>query len=318
MSKVITVTLNPSLDRTMVTHFLSVGYPNRTTEHTRLDPAGRGVNISRALHRMGCETNAVIMLGNDAVSLSYRALIQAEALPVTPIVRQGRTRSNVIIVDTGNKTETHLVEESTVGTEEDIAAILETLEKMTEQGDRVVFAGDLTVSGSRDTYRHLLERVAALGAEATLSTSGEPLKRALITGLQRVIVNQLELEGLVNYPLRTGSDSLHAARSLLERGVKEVAVTMFGNADDPAALLVNHLGDAFIAHAQMAEKGTSSGIEGAFAGAFLGALCQGDNLESALRLGTAAAEYTASQIGSEFGTMSNLEAVLPRVTVEKV
>ncbi len=69
--KVITVTLNPSLDRTVTTHFLALGYHNRTTATTRLDPAGRGVSVSRALHALGVETHAVVVLGHDANGRAY-------------------------------------------------------------------------------------------------------------------------------------------------------------------------------------------------------------------------------------------------------
>jgi fructose-1-phosphate kinase PfkB-like protein len=110
MSKIVTVTLKPSLDRTMMTHYLNPGYHNRTTEPTHIDPAGHGVNISRALHRMGIPTNAIILLGNDATSRAYKALIEFEKLPVTIVEREGLTHSHIIIVDTANKTETHIIE----------------------------------------------------------------------------------------------------------------------------------------------------------------------------------------------------------------
>lgn len=316
MSKVITVTLNPSLDRTMVTHFFNVGYANTTSGQTRLDPAGRGVNISRALQRLGCDTNAVILLGDNAVSLSYRALIEAEQLPVTPIMRPGRTRSNVIIVDTGNKTETHVVEESTVGTEHDIAAIVDTLQAKIQSGDIVVFAGDLTVEGPRDTYARLLQRVREMGAKVTMCSSGEPLRRTLYAAPERIILNRYELEGLVNYPVRGLEDTLSAAKTLLERGVHEVVVTMLGDFSDPAALLIMQDGETLQVHARLAETGTSSGIEGAFAGGYLGAVCRGESRMEALRLAAAAASYTATQIGSEFGTMQDLAAMT--VEVESV
>jgi fructose-1-phosphate kinase PfkB-like protein len=320
MSKVITVTLNPSLDRTIVATTLNLGYSNRLTEPARFDPAGRGVNIARALHRLGCETNAVLLMGDDAVSLSYRALIEAERLPFTPIVRQGRTRSNVIIVETVSKSETQLIEESTVGTEDDISALLDALKGLTRQGDHVVLAGDLTVDGPRDTYARLIEQVRAMGAQVTLSTNGEPLRRALTANPERVIVTQLDLEWLVNYPVRSVGDAAGAAKSLVERGVGEVVVTMFGDFSHPAVLLVNQAATLQVS-APITEKATSSGVEGAFAGGFLAALCQGAgegeaaDRNTALQWGAAAASYTAGYFGSEFGTMDDLRATLDMLQV---
>ena len=121
--KVITVTLNPSLDRTLVTHYLSVGYHNRTSETTRLDPAGRGVSIARALKHLGITTHSVIGLGDDATGYAYQALIAKEQLPVTFIQRNGLTRSNVVILDTGNQTETSLIEESAGISPENLEAV---------------------------------------------------------------------------------------------------------------------------------------------------------------------------------------------------
>lgn len=312
MSKIITVTLNPSLDRTMVVHYLNSGYSNRTTEHTRLDPAGRGVNVSRALSRLGVPTNAVILLGDDAVSLSYRALVEAENLPFTPIVRTGRTRSNVIIVDTGNKNETHLIEESTVGDEDDVVAILDTLQTLTEPGDFVIFAGDLTIDGARDTYARLLTRVRDLGAHATMYTSVEPLKLALSAKPDRIITRQRELEALMNYPVRTMADCIHASRSLIERGAQEVLVMTLRDPLESEALLVDASSVIHLT-APKGEQGTTSGVEDALVAGFLSGIHHGRTREDALHLALAAAGYTAERVGNHFGTLAEIEALLETV-----
>jgi fructose-1-phosphate kinase PfkB-like protein len=102
------VTLNPSLDRTLVTHHLAIGYHNLTQETTRLDPAGRGLGISRTLSKLGIPTQAIVLMGNDATGKAYRALISEEDFDVTVIVVSGRTRSKTIIWDTGKNNETQI------------------------------------------------------------------------------------------------------------------------------------------------------------------------------------------------------------------
>ncbi|MGD2157568.1 MAG: PfkB family carbohydrate kinase [Anaerolineales bacterium] len=106
--KIITVTLNPSLDRTLVTHHLAIGYHNLTQETTRLDPAGRGLGISRTLSKLGIPTQAIVLMGNDATGKAYRALISEEDFDVTVIEVSGRTRSKTIIWDTGKNNETQI------------------------------------------------------------------------------------------------------------------------------------------------------------------------------------------------------------------
>lgn len=109
--KVITVMPNPSLDRTLATSFLAVGYHNVASEATRLDPAGCGVSISRALHVLGVPTHAIVLIGHDATGHEYQTLLAEEQFPITILRRDGRTRSNIVIHDTGLNNEAMILED---------------------------------------------------------------------------------------------------------------------------------------------------------------------------------------------------------------
>ena len=47
MASILTITLNPALDLSVETPNLAVGEVNRTG-NTRLEPAGKGINVARA------------------------------------------------------------------------------------------------------------------------------------------------------------------------------------------------------------------------------------------------------------------------------
>ena len=59
---IITVTTNPSIDRTIGLKQLVVGGVNRGNLDS-IDPAGKGVNVSRALASYGAKTHAVLVCG---------------------------------------------------------------------------------------------------------------------------------------------------------------------------------------------------------------------------------------------------------------
>ncbi|WP_168220944.1 PfkB family carbohydrate kinase [Actinomadura sp. WMMA1423] len=61
---IVTVTLNPSLDRTIEVDALTRGAVIRARS-ARLDPGGKGVNVSRALLANGVESAAVVAVGGS-------------------------------------------------------------------------------------------------------------------------------------------------------------------------------------------------------------------------------------------------------------
>ena len=59
-----TVTLSPALDRTLTIPGFTAGRVNRV-ESVRLDPGGKGINVSKNLLAMGVTNRALGLLGGD-------------------------------------------------------------------------------------------------------------------------------------------------------------------------------------------------------------------------------------------------------------
>ncbi len=314
--RIITVTLNPSLDRTIFTHYLAVGYHNTLTETTRLDSGGRGVHISRALHKLGFTTEAVILLGNDAIGAAYRALLDTADFPVHFVRCDGQTRSNTIILDTGQQNETQLIEESEAKDADSLREIEQLLKQHVTADDIVVFGGTLPHGLPTDTYARLIQTVKNVGAAVALLTHGEPLSLALEQKPDIVLVGQRELETLFNYPVRTPQDVIYTCGKLSERGVGMLIVMQ--DEDNEPILIKGQR--AWMAHfsGQVLRESTTSGLYSAMMAGFLMAYAQDKTLPEALELGTADAIYTRSQIGPEFGTLDEIATHIEEVDVQEV
>lgn len=309
--KIVTVTLNPSLDRTLTTHFLSLGYHNRTTDTTRLDPAGRGVNVSRALHSLGVPTHAIVLVGHDATGRAYQALLAEEQFPITILRREGRTRGNISILDTGHNHQTIILEECGEMNRADRQAVANTLIDLIETGDSVVFAGSLPPGARSDTYAVLTSLAEAKGAAVAVNAGGgEPLLQALRARPRLLYLTQTQAEGLFNFPVRAYEDVLYCAQRLQEQGAARVLVAM----EKPeGAFLVTEAGAWMAKWPEI--SGTRSGRAEALTAGYLAGRLQGRTFEEALRLGAAATAYTVSQVGHEFGTMKDVEENMEQVTV---
>lgn len=301
---IITVTLNPSLDRTLITHYLGIGYHNRTIEATRLDPAGDGFTISRALHQLSCRTHAVVLLGTDATGSAYRALAAEEAFPFTALTQEGQTRSSTILLDTGTGLETQITDEGSPVTETALDNARDTLRSLARPGDIVVFAGPLPKNAPKDTYARLTEVVHGCGARVAVSASGAALGDTLPAAPDMITLTQVELEGYFNYPVRELDDILTCARKIQEQGAESVLVEI---REKDLALLASGE-DALVVGVSLEHGGTTSGVWPAMIAGFLAERARRQTFDKALVTGAAAAGYTAAQVGHEFGTLIEVEA----------
>lgn len=321
MSKIITVTLNPSLDRTLFTHYMALGYPNTLTTATRLDPAGRGVNVSRALSRLNQDTHALILLGDDAIASSYRALIDYENFASTMIKREGLTRSNTIILDSGTHQETQLIEEAHSHTDEedDGALISEKLHAVLNAGDTVALSGILPKGVPVKIYASLTERIHAAGGKVVLAADGIALEIGLKARPDIIALRHNELEAFFNYPVRTPGDVVHSARKISERSGGSTVVV--SQQEIEFGVLVNEQ-NGWIAYVPPTEapSGTTSGVHDAALAGFLAGFANSgaERLPEALRLSMAAAAYARAQVGNEFGDMELITPYLESIEVESI
>ena len=311
-TKVITVSLNPSLDRTLVTHFMTLGYHNRTVETSRLDPAGRGIGIARALHSLGVSTHALLLLGDDATGHAYQALLAEEQFPVSIVYHEGHTSSKVIIKDTGHESETILFGDATSINPAMLQPIADLLSQLITKGDTVVFAGSLPDGVPLDTYARLTEVAQAAGAQVILNAGGGAmLLESLKANPDLVYLTQLQAEGLFNYPVRVYEDMVHCAQQLREQGAKAVLIAM---SHANTILLVTE-DDVWTADRPDAIAGTYSGQAEAMIAGYLAGRLNQHTREGSLELGSAAVVYTVSQDGHEFGTLKEVNEFIEDVNV---
>lgn len=313
-NRIVTVTLSPVLERTVVTRYLAVGYPNRAQEAERLDGGGAGVNIARALDRLGATVHAVILLGNDAAGRAYRDLLAEYGFDSTIVHVEGATPSDICILDTGSSQETHILAQGAAVGEHEVRQVLRALLGVVEPGDTVVLAGPLPPGAATDVYARLVDAVQGAGARAVLATSGLPLEATLPARPELVILNQVECEGFYNHPVRVLDDVANCAQKLREQGAGQALIGM-GQAG--RALLAGEEGQ-WLVELPDEPRGTTTGVwEATLAGYLAGRLARKPVPES-LELGGAAAGYAADEVGAGFGTPQDVEDYRPGVVVRPV
>ncbi|MGA6172659.1 1-phosphofructokinase [Streptomyces sp. NPDC012600] len=284
---ILTVTPNPSLDRTYELPGLVRGTVLRATAD-RVDPGGKGVNVSRAIAAAGHRTVAVAPMGGPEGALLARLLgehgIEAAGVPVT-----GSTRINVTLVEPDST----LTKVNAAGPELSAAEaedLLEAVRTRSAAADWIACCGSLPRGLPPRWYAELVARSHRAGARIALDTSGAALTAALRERPDVIKPNAQELAEAVGRPLTTVGDALKAADELRERGARAVLASLGADGQ----LLVEASG-AYFATARVTTVRSNVGAGDASLAGFLTAGGQGpEALTSAVAHGAAAVRLAGS------------------------
>ncbi|MBL3803188.1 1-phosphofructokinase [Streptomyces diastaticus] len=255
---ILTLTPNPSLDRAYELPSLGRGAVLRATRD-RVDPGGKGVNVSRAVAAAGHRTVAVVPLGGAEGALLARLLgehgIEAAGVPVA-----GSTRVNITLVEPdGTLTKVNAAGPELSGAEAE--ALLEAVRSRAAGADWIACCGSLPRGLGPEWYAQLVARAHRAGRRVALDTSGSALGATLAEEPDVVKPNAEELAQAVGRPLATVGDAVKAAAELRERGARAVLASLgadgqllvdatgawFGRADPVAVRSNVGAGDASLA-----------------------------------------------------------------------
>ncbi|HXA60391.1 MAG TPA: 1-phosphofructokinase [Streptosporangiaceae bacterium] len=286
---IITLTLNPSLDRTIQVERLTRGAMIRATS-ARLDPGGKGVNVCRALLHNDIPARAVVTFGGpDGDQLIH--LLAAEGIPVRAVRVSGRTRSNVSIAEPEGVV-TKLNEPGDSLSALELGQVAEAVFREAGRADWLVVCGSLPPGVPDGIYADLCQSVSAAGVRVAVDTSGPPLLAAVDAGPDLIKPNREELAEAIGHPVDTVADVVEAARWLRGLGARTVLVSL--GAD--GAVLVDEDG-VTTGEAHVSAPKSTVGAGDALLAGFLAAGARGaEALAEGLAWGAAAVSLPASRM----------------------
>ncbi|MGV0810709.1 1-phosphofructokinase family hexose kinase [Mycolicibacterium boenickei] len=232
---IITVTPNPSLDRTVtVGSPLTRGAVQRVDSVT-VEPGGKGINVARALTLAGVATEAVLPAADsDPLLGALRAL----DVPFTGVPIAEPVRTNLAITETDGTT-TKLNERGAHIAAAALEALTRCVLAKAQDASWVVLSGSLPPGVPPDWYAQVVALLAPLGCRVAVDTSESPLA-ALAAGFEVAAPDLIkpnaeelaDLAGVAAADLETAaaqgdtSPVVAAAARLVERGVGAVLATL--------------------------------------------------------------------------------------------
>ncbi|MGD9959769.1 1-phosphofructokinase family hexose kinase [Nocardioides sp.] len=296
---IVTLTANPSHDRTVqLSGPLVRGAVIRTLSVTS-QAGGKGVNISRAAVSAGLPSIAVLPAAKDD---PFVIELLAAGIDCRPVPSTGDLRVNITITEPDGTT-TKLNSPGTEVTPAVLADLEGALRRRAGAADWIVLAGSLPPGAPAEWYSHLVGVLRRTSARVAVDTSDAPL-RELVARLAVAPPHLMKPNGeeLASF---TGGDpdvlesdpaqAASAARTLVDQGVETVLATLGKH----GAVLVNRDGAWHAAPPPTTVVSTVGAGDSSLFGYLLGEVKQRDpaqRLALAVAYGSAAAGLPGTTI----------------------
>jgi tagatose 6-phosphate kinase len=221
---ILTVTPNPAIDVTYSLPALTPGESHRVRSVTER-PGGKGLNVSRVLHRMGVATAVTGFFGGHEGEWVLDAL-RAEDIDVQPVAIRGRTRRTVTLVEDDPVVHATVLNEAGPLTDDGdrrrLGAVVRRLLRVT---DVLVISGSLPPGATAAVITDLVTDARAAGVPTLVDTTSDGLLAAARAGATVLKPNVQELGDATRANIDTFSGVIAAARTLLEGGTSQVVVS---------------------------------------------------------------------------------------------
>ena len=307
---IVTVTMNPAIDRTVLIPGFKAGATNRATVQG-ITVGGKGINVARTLRHLGCEVLATGFLAEDERSHVATTLAQ-HGIPEDFIPVAGETRVNLKVIDPLSGTETEINEPGSAVPESAIHALRDKLQALAGSTAIMVFSGSLPPGAPEDLYARFIALAKEAGVRTVLDAAGAALAHGIGARPDLIKPNRAEAEELLAAELADDRDLLAAAQRLIALGAGAVVLSL-GTAGALSASAVGVWRSRLPDLPARSTVGAGDAMVAALAYGLLRSL----RPEEALRLATAVSCAAATTPGS--GALADqIAALMPQVTVTAV
>ena len=288
---IITLTINPSLDKS--THFAKlVAEQKIRCEKPRYDAGGGGINVSKAIAKLGGSSTCVFTSGGSTGEM-LTALINKEGIENIAIKTKNWTRENFIAFDTSTQSQYRFGFPGNELYDDETAKIIEIISKL--DANYLVISGSLNEGLPTDFYQKIAETAKASGIKVIVDTSGDALQKVLETGVYLIKPNIGELAKLIGVERLELADVEKAAKDLIEKGSSKIVVVSLG-AD--GAILVSKDETHFI-KAPKVDKKSTVGAGDSMVGGMVWALSQNKPLKEVIQWGVCSGTAATMNEGTQ-------------------
>jgi 6-phosphofructokinase 2 len=293
MKRIATLTVNPTIDiNTRVDQV--VPEKKLRCERPRREPGGGGLNVSRAIQRLGGKSIALFIAGGPTGQMLDELLREAE-LDRQLISIDDWTRENLIVYEEHSEQQFRFGMPGPDMSEEEWQQCLDEVKALDSAPDYIVASGSLAPGMPDDFYGRLATIASGQDARLIVDTSGDALREAVEAGVYLIKPNVAEFQDLIGRELSDEQQQEEAGRDLIARGCCQVIVVSLGSG---GALVITGDGCRYQRTPTVPIRSKVGAGDSMVAGVVLG-LARALDLMDAVRFGVAAGAAAVMTPGTE-------------------
>jgi len=279
--KIVTLTMNPALDKSSKVDSIRPDSKLRCEAPT-YQPGGGGINVSRAIHKLGGESVCSYLAGGPNADI-MKQLLQDEGVKQHIIGIENWTRENFTVVDKSNNQQYRFGMPGAEVSEQEWQQTLKEMEALCKEADYVVGSGSLPPGVPQDFWARLARIAKNNDTRYIVDTSGDALELAAEEGVYLLKPNLGELGSLSKKDSVTAMEQEELARKLISDKMAEVVVVSMG---PQGAMLISN-DDMIYVPAPTVHKKSTVGAGDSMVAGMVVSLSQGKALREVVAFGVA-------------------------------
>lgn len=309
MSRIVTITFNPTVDKSTSVPALAPEKKLRCSEPV-FHPGGGGINIARAIKKLGGEALAIYPAGGHTGKF-LEELLTEEGIKQKVIEVGAHTRENLVVVEEATNDQYRFGMPGSAITAEEMQRCIAAIKEI-EGMEYLVASGSLPPGVPVDIFAQLAALAHEKGARFIADTSGDALKAAVNEGVFLVKPNIAELSSLVN------REEIHlervddVAREIIAKGSCEMVAVSLG----PSGAVLVTAEEVIMVTPPLVRKLSTVGAGDSMVAGLVLALSEGKSRTEVLCMGVAAGTAATMNAGTELCRLEDVQKLLPKLRVE--
>lgn len=304
---IVTLTMNPTIDTNTRVKQVNPEQKLRC-EKPHHEPGGGGINVSRAIHKLGGESLSIFTAGSSNGEM-FKKLLSRDGIQQKPVPIRELTRENLTVYEQTSGNQYRFVMPGPELIHKEWEECLKIIRGLNPHPTFIVASGSLPPGVPEDFYG----RVASLGREIdarlVLDTTGTPLQQAVETGVFMIKPNMREMKQLTGKEIEDESHLKEVAGEIISRGKSRVIVISLGAA---GALMVSKQERIHLRAPTVRIKSKVGAGDSMVAGIVL-SLSRGNSLLNAVKFGVAAGAAAVMTPGTELCRRKDTEYLFEKM-----